>query len=437
MNQANDRGTQLMAQGGISGTLEALRERWWIFVYKRCLVGFPWFWPARPPGVPAMVAARRVIRRRFGDDHNPVYRALAQILTMVAWPAAVLLDLGRIRRIRGPEAVPIRRVPGALWAAIRHNILPGEYYAYALWQPDRKTNIDSYLYSHETARLFKLLNRPLQPNPIGDKLAFYETCKAHGLPTPEVLAEFAPNGTLRHFESHRPPEHDLFIKPRLGPAGFSAERFRWSGAIFESNRGPRIKPHDLDRYLVTRAQNEKQTLLVQPALSNHPDLQIEPNAALATARLVTGRTTAGDVFPIFGFIYFGRSGGIIAQHGPVALIDVASGRLVSTRMLGTGRSIYQLYNVLDNAEALPDWSVALQLAESAHQVCANFAFIGWDIAFTGLGPTLLEGNGNWTAEEYQTLSGQPLGHTVFADILRSRLREFYVRNGVESRASHF
>ena len=76
----------------------------------------------------------------------------------------------------------LKRVPGALWAAIRHNILPSEYYAYGLWQPDRRMNIDNYLYSNEAARLFKVLNRPSQPDPISDKLAFYELCKAHGSP---------------------------------------------------------------------------------------------------------------------------------------------------------------------------------------------------------------------------------------------------------------
>ena len=161
-----------------------------------------------------MVDARRIVRRHFGRDHHPLYRALAQVLATIAWPPAVLVHLWQIRRFDGPEAVPIKRVPGALWAALRHNILPGEYYAYALWQPDRRANIDHYLYSNEAPRLFKVLNRPSQPDPIGDKLAFHEMCKAHALPTPAVLAAFAPTGKLIEFESGRPPERDLFVKPR-------------------------------------------------------------------------------------------------------------------------------------------------------------------------------------------------------------------------------
>ena len=61
---------------GFAKTLQSLRYRWWSFFYKRCLIGFPWFCPARTANVPTMVAARRYIRRHFGRDHHPVYRAL-------------------------------------------------------------------------------------------------------------------------------------------------------------------------------------------------------------------------------------------------------------------------------------------------------------------------------------------------------------------------
>ena len=263
-----------MGQRGIAGTLRALQARWWSFFYKRCLIGFPWFRPARPPGVPAMVTARRMVRRHFGRDHHPVYRVLAQVLAAIVWPPAVLVHLWEIRYFRGPEAVPIKQVPGALWAAMRHNVSPGEYYAYALWQPDRKVNIDNYLYAREASRLFKLLNRPSQPNPIDDKLAFHEICKAHALPTPEILAAFTPTGKLLEFELGLPPKRDLFVKPRIGVGGDGTEHFRWGGLVFESERCGRLRPEDLGGYLATRARTENRTLLVQPALLNHPKLHV-------------------------------------------------------------------------------------------------------------------------------------------------------------------
>src|SRR5262249_29306704 len=158
---------------------------------------------------------------------------------------------------------------------------------------------DSYLYSHEAARIFKLLNRPLRVDPIGDKLAFHEMCIANGLPTPAVLAAFAPAGKLLDFQSGHPPERDLFVKPRVGLGGHGAERLRWREGAFESECGCRMRPQDLIEHLLARARSEERTLLVQPNLSNHPALRVKTNGALATARLVTGHS-ADNVVAIFG-----------------------------------------------------------------------------------------------------------------------------------------
>ena len=147
-------------------------------------------------------------------------------------------------------------------------------------------NVDNYLYSNECARLFKVLNRPSRPDPINDKLAFHEMCRAHAIPTPAVLAAFAPAGRLVDFESGRPPQHDLFVKASTG--GSRAERFRWRGIDFESNRGCRLKPEDLGGYLADRARTENLTLLVQPVLSNHPDLRVPAEWSLGYGKVGHG-----------------------------------------------------------------------------------------------------------------------------------------------------
>ena len=107
-----------------------------------------------------------MVRWHFGRDHHPVRRKLAQVLVTMAWPLAVLRNLWLVRHWFGPQEVLLKRVPGALWAAIRHNILPSEYYEYELWQPDRRMNIDNYLFHNEAARLFKVLNRRSEVDPI-------------------------------------------------------------------------------------------------------------------------------------------------------------------------------------------------------------------------------------------------------------------------------
>ena len=75
----------------------------------------------------------------------------------------------------------------------------------------------------------------------------------------------------------------------------------------------------------------------------------------------------------------------------------------------------------NDARALPEWDAALHYVRTAHQACPDFVYVGWDVAFTPHGPIVLEGNTNWEAATYQTLRGEPLGYTKFADILAERL----------------
>jgi hypothetical protein len=370
-----------------------------------------------------MVSARRIVRRHFGRDYHPLLRLFAQVLAAIAWLPAVLIHLSHIRRDHGPDVVPIKRVPGALWTALRHNILPSEYYAYALWRPDRRANIDNYLYCHEAARLFKVLNGPPQPNPLGDKLAFHEVCKCHDLPTPAVLAAFAPNRKIQEFESGQPPERNLFVKPSRSFGGSGAERFRWDGVAFENDNGWRLRAADLDEYLANRARNENRTLLVQPLLANDPELRADSKGFLATARLVTGRSTNDDVVPIFGFLYFALFDDrrATAPWQFEGLIDVASGRLISSPLQGTSSFISRCQLGPDDAYKLPQWDAVLRHTKAAHRACPHFVFIAWDVALTDQGPMLLEGNVNWGPGTYQWLRGEPLGHTKFAAVLATHL----------------
>src|SRR5262249_28952052 len=139
--------------------------------------------------------------------------------------------------------------------------------------------------------------------------------------------------------SGQPPQQDLFVKRCTGQGGLGAERFQWNRAFFKSNRGCRLRPEELCGYLADRARVEKSTLLVQPALSNHPGLRLDSNEALATARLVTGRSIHGEVTPIFCFISFGLPDQITAQSNIVTLIDVEDGRLMPPPQ--QGNLVYQ------------------------------------------------------------------------------------------------
>ena len=166
-----------MDQRSTTVALKTLLGRVSSFFHKRCLVGFPWFWPSRPLGNQAMVQASpwQQVRLQYGRDHPPSRRALARVLVTMAWPFAALIVLGNPPIFTHPRPQADKEASWSILVGPSAScVVPGEYFAYELWHPDRKANIDNYLYSKEGVRLFGLLNQRLQPNPIDDKLAFYE-----------------------------------------------------------------------------------------------------------------------------------------------------------------------------------------------------------------------------------------------------------------------
>jgi hypothetical protein len=59
--------------------------------------------------------------------------------------------------------------------------------------------------------------------------------------------------------------------------------------------------------------------------------------------------------------------------------------------------------------ALPSWKDAVNLAIAAHESFPRIAFVGWDVAFTENGPTLIEGNAGFGSTSPQVTHGVPLG----------------------------
>src|SRR4051794_40328239 len=95
---ARGRGDAHMTENRLLRLLIVLRRRLAGFLLRRCFAGFPWCWPARPLGHPAMIEARQIIRRHYGSDHSFSFRVAAKILCTLAWPPAALINLLQIRR---------------------------------------------------------------------------------------------------------------------------------------------------------------------------------------------------------------------------------------------------------------------------------------------------------------------------------------------------
>ncbi|MGH6891898.1 MAG: sugar-transfer associated ATP-grasp domain-containing protein, partial [Dongiaceae bacterium] len=162
-----------------------------------------------------------------------------------------------------------------------------------LYRPERRRWADHALSRFEIGNgLLKRLHK-LRPKPhgdrvnLGDKLAFHDCCRAHGLPSPRILMR-ATRGEPRWLEAadEGALDRDLFIKPR---ASRGARNSLWLQRIapfaWRTKHGDTWSRDDLLDYL--RRHSRKRDLLLQSMLVNHPEIADLAEQSLIAIRVFT------------------------------------------------------------------------------------------------------------------------------------------------------
>jgi len=260
----------------------------------------------------------------------------------------------------------------------------------ALFRIERADELDFYVRRFEDAGFNKIIN-PMGWNRecvLVDKAAFYRRCRAHEITHPTVFGTVEA-GRLRDFI--RPDGAPLIVKPSHGEGG----------------RGVALLPPELSFIAdeaefareVARFIDTRQVWIVQQALRNHQALSDYAMDALATARLTTMRNEHGHPELVSTVLRVASVRGLVIDNmkagGLIMPVDFETGR-AATACKGYGGRDYE-HHPLSGARfsnlVLPDWNDAVALAEDAHaRAFAEYALIGWDVAFTPAGPFLVEGN---------------------------------------------
>jgi hypothetical protein len=362
-------------------------------------------------------------------------RQLGYAALALLWPCiAAGMSIPWLRR----NAAAIRALTGKgmarqfaeiLRLAVAHHVTPQYYYMFELYLDDRRAKAGDYLMRYETKEIAYRLLKPVggeSGTAIKNKLRFPDYCRAHDLPAVPILAAFkqgrriAGTGAL--------PPTDLFIKRIFGKGGARAERWNWSGAFYRSTRGEECDAAALLQHVAALSQRE--AYLIQPAVSNHPDLADLMLGALATVRLLTCRderggyevtnasfrTSVNPKSPVDNI----HAGGIAAP------VELATGRLGPASDLGKGPRFqwYDRHPVTDGQIAgriLPFWREAMALAVKAHAAFGEWVVIGWDVAILGDGPILIEGNKGPDVDLIQRPLRAPIGSGRFGALLAYNL----------------
>lgn len=286
----------------------------------------------------------------------------------------------------------------------------------ALFRIERPEQLACYIRRFEDAALNKRINpRGWTPDcALADKRRFAERCREAGLPHPETVAIAGPTGIELTAE---PGGRPLIAKPINGEGGTGVTALGTvaDGAMLRDVLGGLRGPSD-------------RLWLVQPLVNCHPALADIVLKALPTVRIVTILDEAGR--PEVVSATFRCASKPAAQvdnmkaGGLIAPVDLATGML-GTACFGYGGGDHDVHPVTGGAitgRSLPDWPAATELAVRAHdEAFAAYALVGWDIALTGQGPLLIEGNAKPGVLMPQRAARQGLGQGRYGILLAHHL----------------
>jgi len=299
------------------------------------------------------------------------------------------------------------------WLALRYSIPPLEYVVYGLDTPLRRAALHQYLYWNDLPA-FAAINRQLGADnrDVQDKDRFARICARHGLPHVPTLAVFD-HGSQRYPDAPFVPAAPLLWSKALRLKG-GAGGTKWSriGDVYRNSQSELLSASALAEAFLG------QDCIVQPVLENHPAIAPITNGALATVRLVTGLDRSGEAVFVTSLLSLPRGANDTGIGGILCAIDRQTGRLTKAiDPAGAAVARHPDTGISIAGTVLPFWSRTVELVRRAHEIAfPRFAFLGWDVALTAIGPVLLETNSGWSALHHQMLDG-PLGETEFSRLV--------------------
>lgn len=316
----------------------------------------------------------------------------------------------------------VREWMGLLHHRVRTGKGPPLYLTYRLFEKRAET-WSEYLDGREMVALEMEVN-PREYWPIVDnKLRFFERCQAAGLPTPPVLAIVGEAGDSMHavpvldgaaalaaFFTEM-PSGDFVLKRNGGAYGKGFFLVRWTGSTFiDLACGATMD----SRRLFEAVTGAPFPYLVQPRLQRASALaDVMPGDALGTVRIVTVIDRRHQVLVPYAFIKLPVSGQVLDNfsHGEsgnlLCGIDVSTGRMMSAFRRPRGRTLLEKVDrhpetdepILDRE--VPQWPAIQALCRKAALAFPELRTLGWDVAVTDAGLSLIEANKTYDPDGMQ------------------------------------
>lgn len=243
---------------------------------------------------------------------------------------------------------------------------------------------------------------------LRDKYIFAQLAHSLDVPTPRNLAilgpelvEWLPSGGTVPLAALLERDLDGFCKPVAGIEGKGIFSLRIAGGMAHV-AGTAVTLEDLRSRLSGR-------YILQEPVAQHADLDRLHPPSVNTLRVITIRS-GGRARLFLTFLRIGAGGSTVdnfSAGGVMVSVNPATGRLVGRGLKGGMRfrwlDAHPDTGVPFDGYPIPFAREAFDLARSFHDRIVHIHSIGWDVAITPDGPTLIEGNDNWGARNLMVL----------------------------------
>jgi hypothetical protein len=395
-------------------------------IAPRCSVLYmPWHKNAYSKEQQKRMAEIRKISNRIKWGNSSFSRKNKLIVSVLIWPVrllgvALFLVAKYGKAVRKEYKIgKIRQYFELVYLANRYNIDMDTYYQLRLFLLASWDDAVLYLNNTDGKYLLPSLCNEQKAIEIHDKLLFYKKCKEYDLSVPPIYAYFnssseewleAPLGNI--------PPTNLFIKWTNCSCGRGAQLWKYCpGELAWKRLGISYKLEDMISYCRNRSQSRP--LILQPGLTNHPQIGCFSLGGLCTVRVVTCRLPNQESKIICAGLRMPEAESIVdnlAAGGLVAGIDPQTGSLSAGEFKDIRKGCWNRHpntNRLIRDQKIHNWRAIAGLCIKAHESFKEPVFIGWDVIVTPGGTALLEAHSHWCLILAQKALGNSIGSTSF------------------------
>ena len=299
--------------------------------------------------------------------------------------------------------------------------IPMFYYNYfRLSKPGIWQQKDDYLYHKLFRHCLASLATANDVNILKDKIKFYSFCRANSIETP-----LSYDGSSNLSGDQNYPWQslkDFIIKPTTGRKSKGFRLFKYD----DVNNHYRCIGHKSNQiceqvrsFLEDFFSKNDQAYIIQEKIENHKFFNNICNGSLCVIRILSMVTSDNNIETFRPILLLPQNNMITADihRGADAYeIDGQEGKILSL----VDRT--EVENQIVKNTSLPHWERLLGLVKDCHKLLLDVPLIGWDVAITPSGPSIIEGNTGPSLDIHQLTPMKPIINSDFYNLLMFHLR---------------